>query len=219
METTSDSDSMSDSHEYIYTPSSSPSHSSTDSIDWNDLTDVIQPIPAYMAAVLAEMRRRYTRSNIRFCGDAAFLRWSMDGNEMQTCFNAPDELDAPEHQFHVGRHWMSYEDSGSLISDDSPAWHLFLEVGVVKAGIEASGMLIQVQIKSFPAEPFWANQFDHHHLVASMADWTAFKHNVLDGAMAQLLQHIEDDVAGGFSEDSTEAYVSDDDVMSDAGEM
>ena len=219
MEPTSDSDSMSDSHEYLYTPTSSPSHSSTDSIDWNDLTDVIQPIPAYMAAVLGEMRRRYTRSHVRFCGDAAFLRWSMDGNELQTCFNAPDELDAPEHQFHVGRYWMSYEDSGSLIRDDSPAWHMFLEVGVVKANLEASGMLIQVQVKSFPAEPFWASQFDQHHLVTSMDQWAAFKHNILDGTMAQLIRRIEDDVALGFSEDSTEAYVSDDDLMSDAGEM
>jgi hypothetical protein len=194
-------------------------NSSDQSIDWDDLTDVIQPIPAYMESVLAEMRTRYTRSDLRFHGDAACLRWRMDEDELQTCFNAPDEHDAADNPFYTGRHWMSYEGGGSYLRNHSPAWSLFVEVGVVKAEIATGGMRFLVQLKSFPAEPFWETLYDQVHLVASMDEWVIFKRDILDGVAAQLIQRVESDVAMGFSGDSTEPYSEGDDAMSDDGDM
>jgi hypothetical protein len=201
----------------------SSSSSLNQPFDWDDLTDVVQPIPAYMESILAEMRRRYERSEICFCGDVALLRWRRGMEEFQTGFHAPDEEDAQDNAFYVGRHWTPYEKNGSLIREHSPAWYLFLEIGVVKADIEAGGMQFLIQLKSFPAEPFRESLYNQHHLVTSMDEWIAFKRDVLDGVVGQLLERIEDEVEFGFSEDSTEAYSEDDhsemDVESDAGEM
>jgi len=217
-----DSDEEDDTSSSTTTDSSSSfyyANSSDESIDWDDLTDVIQPIPAYMEAVLTEMRTRYVRSDLRFHGDAVYLRWHMGDNELQTCFNAPDEHDVADNPFYTGRHWMSYENDGSYLRNHSPAWSLFLEVGVVKAEIATGGMRLLVQLKSFPAEPFWETLYDQVHLVASMDEWVVFKRDILDGVAAQLIQRVESDVAMGFSEDSTEPYSEGDDAMSDDGDM
>jgi hypothetical protein len=182
------------------------SSSSQTSTETEDLIDVVQPIPHYMQTVLSEICGRYERSDLRFHGDAALLRWSTD----QMCFHTPDRDEAAENALHVGRHWVTYEANGSFVRTHSPAWSLFLEIGVVKEDTAAGGMQIWVLIRSFPAELFAENLYDQPHLVASMEEWTAFKSDILDGTVAQLFKRIEDEVEFGFSVESTEANSEDD---------
>lgn len=202
--------------------SSDDDGSSNESIVWNVTTDVIQPIPDYMAAILAEMRRRYDYSTLRFHGDVVLLRWNLDDGEIQTCFNAPDEIDAIDNEFYVGRYWMPYECNSALcMRPHSPAWSLFLEIGVVKTDMNA-GMQFQIQLESFPAEHFSEKVYDQHHIVASMEEWTAFKRDVLDGLMALQFKRIEDEVQFGLSEESTEPNSENDEMEMDSdddGEM
>lgn len=210
--------------DYDYHNLYASSFDSDASVDWDDMTDVIQPIPDYMAAILAEMRRRYNHSRTRFHGEAALLRWRSEeeDDEIQTCFTHPNDMETDGNEFYVGRCWMPYETSGTMIRPFSPAWSLFLEIGVVKTDMNA-GMQFSIQINSFPNEHFRENLYHEHHMVRSMEEWATFKRDILDGLMPELFKRVEDEVEFGFSEESTEPNSSDDgdDEMeeSDDGEM
>lgn len=184
-----------------------------DTVDWDDLTHVIQPIPKYMGVVFDEMKDLYNYSSWRFHGDCTQLRWTSGEYQRQLCLNTPDDREAVDNWFYLGKYWIPYENFGRSLGHHSHVWSVFIEIGVDKADIHA-GMQILVQLDAFPGEIYSEKLYNQEHTVASLADWESFKHVVLR-RLRELTKQVEDEEEFSISAESTEA-MSD---ASDDGEM
>lgn len=170
-------------------------------IDWDDMSRVIEPVPAFLKAILTDIRDMVGYSETRFHGDYIQLRWTTaDGIERQIFLNTPNEEEAEENQACVGKHWLSYENFGP---GRVPVWTLFVELGVEKDHLD-KGVHISMQFMSNPHQPHSEVLYDRVHVVTSLEQWNAEAKPILLHQMPELARRVENEVDFAGSAESTD---------------